>query len=313
MSGFAHKEAGVGSILRLRGRATTPGHGAFKVALAALIWGSMGVLIRLVDLPPVVIVFWRALFATTALLIVVVATGRTRHLIVRKYKVLLPMTGVFLLMSMVFFAKAVRLTTVANAILTVYTAPVIIALLAPVFLRERFAWQTLAALVLAIAGMGLILGPQGLAIGGKDALGIAYAGVCAVGYAFAVLVGKRVVAVTSSLAMTFYQCAVITLILAVPVLRYPLPPSSPAWIMLGVLGVVHTALAGMIYLGGLREVKAQEAGILAYLEPLSAAVYAMIFLGEPLTLWVVAGGSLIVAAGWLVMRVRPPEVGPVPV
>jgi drug/metabolite transporter (DMT)-like permease len=65
---------------------------------------------------------------------------------------------------------------------------------------------------------------------------------------------------------------------------------------------VHTAIAGVLYLSGLRDVTAQNAGILAYLEPLSGAIYGMVFLAEPLSIWVVSGGLLIAAGGWLVVR-----------
>lgn len=281
--------------------------GVAKISTAALIWGSMGVLIRFVPASPVVIVFWRGAFAALILLLVIVGGGRGNDLLVRKRRIGLPITGVLLLVSMVFFTRAVQLTTVANAILVVYTAPVLIALLAPLVLGEALRRRTLAALPLAVVGIGLIVAPQGLSFGGRHLTGIGLAGVTAVAYALLVLVGKRVVADLSARVVAFYQSAIAVLVLLPFIIGQPLPPSAASWVMLATLGIVHTALAGMLYLAGLRDVSAQEAGMLAYLEPLSGATFGMVFLGEPLTLWLVAGGVLIVVAGWMVVAVRPPE------
>jgi drug/metabolite transporter (DMT)-like permease len=45
----------------------------------------------------------------------------------------------------------------------------------------------------------------------------------------------------------------------------------------------------------------QHAGIMGYLEPVSAPFYALVFLGQRPSLWTIAGGALIVAAGVLVV------------
>lgn len=272
----------------------------------------MGVLIRLTALPAATIVFWRAIFATATILTLVVVTGRSRELAVQKHRILLLLTGVLLLVSMVFFAKAVQLTTVANAILIVYTAPVLIAALAPIFLGERLERRTIPALALALTGIGLIVAPQGLALARGQLLGIGFASVTAVAYALLVLVGKRVVADVRARIMVFYQSIVAAVVLLPFVAGRPLPPTWRVWALLALLGAVHTALASLLYLSGLRSVTAQNAGILAYLEPLSGAVYGMIFLGEPLTVWLLAGGALIVAGGWLVIAARPPESSVLP-
>ncbi len=286
--------------------------GVLEIAAAALIWGSMGVLIRLLKLGPIVIVFWRSLFAAAALFLFMMATRRMRRLIVRRHRPLILLTGVLLLFSMVFFVKAVELTTIANAILVVYTAPVIIALLAPVVVGEPFEWRTLLALALAIAGIALIVAPQGLALGSRHALGIAYAFITAVSYALLVLAGKRIVCEISARVLAFYETGVAALILVPFVVGQPLPPTAVSWGLLAVFGVVHTALAGMLYLHGLRSVKAAEAGILGYLEPLSGTVYALVFLGEALTAGVIAGGLLIIAAGLIVIGYRPAEPAALP-
>ena len=68
--------------------------------------------------------------------------------------------------------------------------------------------------------------------------------------------------------------------------------------------MVHTAFAGFVFLGGLRRVRADHAAILTYVEPVSAVVFAALFLGESLTLPTIVGGALVVGGGVMVARME---------
>jgi drug/metabolite transporter (DMT)-like permease len=58
----------------------------------------------------------------------------------------------------------------------------------------------------------------------------------------------------------------------------------------------------MIFLGGLRRVRTDRAAILTYAEPVSAVILAAMFLGEPLTVATIVGGTMVVAGGVVVTR-----------
>jgi len=66
---------------------------------------------------------------------------------------------------------------------------------------------------------------------------------------------------------------------------------------LALLGVGLTGISGVIYISALRWVPATTAGILSYMEPVSAAVLAAVVLGERLTWGIAVGGAMIVGAG----------------
>ena len=65
------------------------------------------------------------------------------------------------------------------------------------------------------------------------------------------------------------------------------------------MGIVNTAFAVTIYFHGLKLVKAQDAAVLAYLEPASATAFGYIFLGEALRLTAIIGGILIILGGYI--------------
>lgn len=83
------------------------------------------------------------------------------------------------------------------------------------------------------------------------------------------------------------------------------PTSAGSYAALVTLGVVHTAVTGFVFLSGLRRIRADHAGILMYAEPVSAVIFAALFLGEPLTVATVIGGAMVVLGGALVARIEP--------
>jgi drug/metabolite transporter (DMT)-like permease len=70
-----------------------------------------------------------------------------------------------------------------------------------------------------------------------------------------------------------------------------------------VLGSIHTALTGILFFYGLKQLRADQAAVLTYIEPVSAITFASLFLGEILTWLTVAGGALVVIGGMLVARI----------
>ena len=68
-----------------------------------------------------------------------------------------------------------------------------------------------------------------------------------------------------------------------------------------VMGLVFTALCFSMFTDGIRFVRVEHAGILGYLEPVTAPFWALVLVAErpPLTTWL--GGALIIAAGMTVI------------
>ena len=77
------------------------------------------------------------------------------------------------------------------------------------------------------------------------------------------------------------------------------------------LGALLTAAAGVLYMRALKDVTAQAAGLLAYLDPVSASFLAWAILGQDLAWQVVLGGLAVLAGGTLVVLYEErPEVSP---
>ena len=281
--------------------------GLLLVGAAGLIWGSIPVVLHAADGASVVKVFYRVFFAGLALSAWMLATGgwdELRSLPAAKVRQLI-VQGAILTVNWVLFLSALDLTNVATAELLGYMGPVFVAALAPMVTKERFDARILVPMGLALGGIVVILAPQGLAVaGGRQLLGAVLAGASAVTYAILLLRSKRILQGVSGRALMIVEYATASVLLLPFMVWFTLhgqgPSTLAAYGALGVLGIVHTALAGLVFLAGLRMVRTDHAAVLTYTEPASAVVFAAIFLAQPLTLSTIIGGLMVVCGGALV-------------
>jgi DME family drug/metabolite transporter len=165
----------------------------------------------------------------------------------------------------------------------------------------------LAALALSAPGLVLI------ALGGEggtpaDAVAIATGLGAAVTYAFIIIGAKLVVPHVSPFGMAFWQYVIVSIVLA-PFLAGAgrALPDTGEWPYVLLLGAILTAVSGVLYIGLLRHVTAQAAGLLAYVEPVSASFLAWAILGQSLGWQVLVGGALVLAAGAVVVLYEEPQ------
>ena len=282
-----------------------------SVAGIATAWGGVAVIVAGVELEAAVLVFLRLALAAAATAAGAAALRRAHVLRLPRAPWRLLVVGGLLAAHWWLFFQTIKLASVAFAVLVVYTAPIFLALLAPVFLPERRSRVALVALVPALAGIALV------ALAGEGELRVGAAGVAAgvgaaVTYAFLVIATKRLTATVAAPTITFWSYLVAGAVLA-PFLvaaERVLPRGAEiAYVLL--LGVVFTALTGVVYVWLLRKVTAQAVGILSYLEPVSAAFLAWAILGQPLGPAVLGGAALVVTGGLIVVLAEPADAAPV--
>jgi drug/metabolite transporter (DMT)-like permease len=281
----------------------------WNVAVAALAasWGLIAVIVRQVELDAQVLVFYRLAFASLALFAVALALRRLHVLRLHRDRLRIVGLGVLLATHWFVYFAAIKLSSVAVAVLMVYSAPILIALVAPLVLPEARSAVALAALV--PAGAGLVL----VALGGEGGrhvrpLALAAGLAAALTYALLIIFTKQLAMRAPVLAVTFWYYTVASIAISPLLLVAPrvLPTARELPAVLA-LGVVFTALSGYVYVWLLRRVTAQAIGILSYIEPVSAALLAWALLSEPLTWQIALGGALVIAAGLLVVFLEPAD------
>ncbi len=281
-----------------------------KVAIAAVTWGTIPLLVRAVDVNAAVIVFWRVAFAGAAIAVVGLVTGQLktwRAVPMRRRFAILGM-GVLLALNWVLYLGALQLTSVAVATLLAYCGPVIVAALTPAVTKEPFDRRIVPPLLLSFGGIVAIIGLQDIVVGGGTRLlGAGLALASAFTYASLVLNVKRVVAGVPSVVYMTGEYLSAGLVLLPAVLLLPGPTRAVEWGALAALGIVNTAITGLLFISALRRVRADHAATLTYAEPVSSVLLSAAFLSEPITLATAIGGVLVVAGGIRVARMEPQQ------
>lgn len=282
--------------LKLGSRST----GFLAVAAASVIWGSNGVIVNHVSLPSQTIAFFRVSFATLSLWLGILFTRKWKEIQVRGALRILVILGLLLALGWTFLFQAMKLIPIGNAVLLNYTAPIFVALLAPIILRERVRQTTLYALALSVAGILLISSTQDFQVYGLSFPGVVSALLAGFLYGVFVIFAKKTLTILSGYSVALYSYSFSAVFLAPSIIQVDLSMNLSSWLLLLFLGVFNTAFAVTLYLRGLQLIKAQEAAVLTYLEPASAVGFGYLLLAQQPTPTMIVGGLLILSAGYVV-------------
>jgi drug/metabolite transporter (DMT)-like permease len=203
-------------------------------------------------------------------------------------------------MNSLLFFMAMQRTTLSIAVLTHYLAPVLVAALAPLVLKEAAGPRVWFALALALGGLTLLLEPWRAPADGVLA-GAALGTGSAVFYAANVLVTKRIQKWFSPYEILGWHLPSALLVLAffLPegAFETPLVPLS----LVACAGLLIGAFGGILYLRGLSRVPASRASVLTLLEPVVAVLVGAAVWGELLGPLAMLGGLLVLGAAASVM------------
>lgn len=279
------------------------------VATLAASFGFVAIIVRHVELSAEALVFYRCAFAVLALA-VGLAVVRELHVLRRRSNLFALGLGTTLGIHWFAFFETIKLASVVVAVLAAYLAPILVALVAPLLLPERRSLVALVAVVPAACGLALV------ALGDSDEvrlppLALVTGVTTAVTYA-ALIIGTKYVSRRVSVAgLTFWNYTLSGLVVA-PLLFLGgrVLPEREELPYVVLLGVLFTAVSGYLYLWLIRRVTAQAMGVLAYVEPVSAAALAWLLLGEALDVRTIVGGALVIGAGVLVVLLEPADAPP---
>jgi drug/metabolite transporter (DMT)-like permease len=272
--------------------------GYLLITGAFFVWSTWGITVRWLGLPAGEIIFFNALFACIFQGGWLAFRGKRSGARLRPDFVLALWLGFFGLVNLLSFLYALRVTTIAAALLTHYVAPVLVALLAPLTVKDRVGRDTLAALAVAAAGLVFIFA-GGLDFShGKGIVGAASGTLSGIAYAAVILYSRVLSPRNHPLKLSFVQAvlSVISVGVLIPWLKFKAPGAGQLSVI-AATALFHSTLANALYLKGIRTVTAQEAGVLGYLEPVLGIILGFIFLGEIPHPYALAGGALIIGSG----------------
>jgi drug/metabolite transporter (DMT)-like permease len=269
---------------------------SFYILTAIFLWSSLGVVVRLSGVEIHVLMFYSLVVSVIAQGIILSGKKYRREFPdIRKlrYPVIL---GCISCINTFTFFYAFKHTTIANAVLTHYTAPVIVAFLAPFFLKEQITRKIIIVILIASAGLWIML--DGFSIEKNHVMGIVAGLVSGIAYAMIVIFLRMHSKKFTPLIFVFFGNITIIILLAPFIREFPV---HAVWSYL-FMGIIHSTIAPILYFRGLQDVTANRAAVLGYLEPVCAIIISMIFLYEMPGIHSIAGGLLIIFSGYLTLR-----------
>lgn len=274
---------------------------AKALCLIYLIWGMNWVVMKTANtfFPPITFVAYRFLFGALVLL----SVWRWLHLPLpkKKYWPWIFLTGI-LQMGLNNIAAQTSMLTLGAGMVSVlnYSMPVFAAVMAHFLLGERLNWRKGVGIVLAIAGMAVLMDVHA----GGDVTAICIGLLSAVFWGLASIFIKLKLADVNPISLTTWQmvCASLSLLAYTAIV----PQGEVVWNTESVLcliynGVLASALAFFLWSWILQHIEVSKASVAVLAVPVVGVVGGILCLGEPMTLHIFFGMIMIMAGIYIVV------------
>ncbi|MED4227247.1 DMT family transporter [Neobacillus cucumis] len=275
--------------------------GKIRLITTMLIFGSIGVFVKNIEISSSEMAFLRGVIGSLFLLGTSILVKHKPSLkSLKQNALLLLLSGGAIGLNWIFLFESYRYTTISNATISYYFAPIFVMILAPWVLKEKLTPIKIGCIIAAMIGLFLIVNPGGE--GQNHTLGIFYGLLAAALYASVILMNKFIKNL-SGFEITLVQLMAAAIVL-LPYIGWQgnltfSGLNSTSVIFILILGIVHTGLAYFLYFTSIQDLKVSTIAVLSYIDPISAVIIAAIFLGENMTVFQMIGGILILGSTFL--------------
>ena len=261
--------------------------------LATFFVSTSGVLGKYIAMPSEVIVWFRSAFAMVFLY--AFCHFKKVDLKIKSNKHIVPfiISGIFMALHWVTYFYALKRSNVAIGMLSLYTFPVMIAFLEPLFLKIKFnpIYLLLGCMVL----LGIYMLAPDFNLESENVQGIVFGLISALCYSIRILILKQYVVQYDGVMLMFYQTLIITVCL-LPVLFFmDVSALENQYPYLLLLALLTTAIGHSLMVHSLQFFSVSTASIISSVQPIFGIILAFLFLNEIPTWNTFMGGSLILA------------------
>lgn len=272
--------------------------------LSMMIFGTIGIFVRYIDLASSEIALLRGFIGSLFLLtITIVNKQKISWTNIKNNIPVLLLSSFALGFNWIFLFQAYKHTTIANASLSYYFAPVFVIVMSPIVLKEKISLKKAACISISVFGMFLIVQNRGN--GGTEynhLLGICYGITAAVFYATLMLTNKFIKNM-NGLEITLLQLSLATVMLIPYVFvtervnLFQITGLSVACII--ILGIIHTGLGFYLFFYGMKGLRGQSIAALSYIDPITSLFTSFIIFGENMTVFQIIGAVLLLGSTFI--------------
>lgn len=267
------------------------GRGLLLLSVSALLFASMGVLIRLAShtVDNATIVFFRNAVGLLWMLPLALMQGstfwKTQRFSMHAWRAIVGLAAMY------GFFYAIAHLKLANAMVFTYSSPVFIPLIAWLFLKEQTTKVTWAAAALGLIGVILVAKPDQGFFNILSGIGL----ISSLLAATAFVTVRAMTDTEPATRIVFYFCLIATLISALPMFWHWRPYQAIEWLLL--IGIGSLATLSQIFLSkAYAYAPASQIGPATYLAIVFAGIWAVVLWDEWPDWIAVSGMGMILLA-----------------
>lgn len=278
--------------------------GKIKMIVTMLIFGSVGLFVKNINLSSSEIALLRGVIGCITLIAAGLLINQTiRFRTTKKNIMLLCLSGGALGFNWMFLFEAYRYTTISNATISYYFAPIFVMILAPFILKEKMARFKVGSIIAAIIGIFFIVGiDNGDHISQHHVMGVFFGLLAAAFYASVMFINKFIRNLSDQ-ETTIGQLAMASIV----ILPYVFVTEGlnvknldiQSLLFILIVGILHTGFAYMLYFSALKQLDGQRIALYSYIDPIFAIVLSALLLNETFTFIQAVGGTLILGATFI--------------
>lgn len=261
--------------------------------LATFLVSTSGALGRYIAMPSEVIIWFRAALATVFLFIFCKIRKDSIKLKSKKHLVPFIVGGIFMGAHWITYFYALKMANVAIGMLSLYTFPVMVAFLEPLFLKLKFDPMNIVLAILVLLGV-YVLSPE-FNIESTTVQGVLFGLLSALCYTIRILILKQYVTQYNGIVLMFYQTVVIAVCLSPVLFFMDSSGIQTQWPYIVVLAFLTTAIGHSLMVHSLQFFSASTTSIISSAQPIFGIIIAFLFLNEIPTINTYVGGGLILA------------------
>ncbi|NRB82682.1 MAG: DMT family transporter [Winogradskyella sp.] len=263
------------------------------LTVATIFISTSGALGRYIDMPTPVIIWWRSTLAAVFLLLFCYYKGINLKIENNKDCWTFVLASIFMGAHWITYFYALKLSNVALGMLSLFTFPVLIALLEPLFTKVKFDPIHIVLGIIVLIGI-YILAPD-FDLQSSQLQGILLGLLSALCYALRILILKNKVVKYNGTMLMFYQVVILTILLVPALFLMDTENIKTQYPYVLLLALLTTAIGHTLFINSLKYFKASTASIIGSSQPIFGIIIAYFFLNEIPTIHTFAGGALILS------------------
>lgn len=264
-----------------------------ELNFSIILISSAAVLVRYIPLDPAVITFWRGIIAFVILGTVMFFNKTSFKIATKKERVLLLSSSILFALHWVTYFYAIQISSVAVAMLSLFTFPVLTTFIEPFYFKTKFNKRHLILALIVLTGL-FIMAPE-INLENDNTKGIISGVFSGLFFAFRNLTMKSNSSKYPSSSLMFYQFLFIAIIFTPFVFTNNTSKTVEFLPYILCLGIVTTAIGHTLFVKCLKNFNVSTASIIASSQPVYGILMGVLFLNEIPNISTIIGGGLILS------------------